>query len=274
MGASVQKTSLVAFSLLGALSFLQPTKAPATLYTFTEGSTADAVGNFSFTTSLSGAQLDNLPPGTDITTSVTPFQFPVNFTLSQDLTTPPSPLGQHNPTGSATVLIGTNAAGQITSWSISESYFASYPVVPLENPMDFYANYTVTTTNTGDAVALAVDADAGLALSGYTTGTGSFGAVVPAVPEPSTWAMMITGFLGLGFMAYRRRKLHSVGRCLGPLPHVGSSPSGCEFQSQRQFFASSANFEGPCTLLGSIHSGCKERKTRRVETAGSVCLAV
>jgi hypothetical protein len=29
--------------------------------------------------------------------------------------------------------------------------------------------------------------------------------VAPAVPEPSTWAMMILGFAGIGFMAYRRR---------------------------------------------------------------------
>jgi hypothetical protein len=28
---------------------------------------------------------------------------------------------------------------------------------------------------------------------------------VPAVPEPSTWAMMILGFAGIGFMAYRRK---------------------------------------------------------------------
>jgi hypothetical protein len=28
---------------------------------------------------------------------------------------------------------------------------------------------------------------------------------VGAVPEPSTWAMMILGFAGLGFMAYRRK---------------------------------------------------------------------
>jgi hypothetical protein len=27
---------------------------------------------------------------------------------------------------------------------------------------------------------------------------------IGAVPEPSTWAMMILGFLGLGFIAYRR----------------------------------------------------------------------
>lgn len=28
---------------------------------------------------------------------------------------------------------------------------------------------------------------------------------VAAVPEPSTWAMMILGFLGLGFLAYRKK---------------------------------------------------------------------
>ena len=28
----------------------------------------------------------------------------------------------------------------------------------------------------------------------------------PAVPEPSTWAMMILGFVGVGFMAYRRKQ--------------------------------------------------------------------
>jgi hypothetical protein len=33
---------------------------------------------------------------------------------------------------------------------------------------------------------------------------------VAAVPEPSTWAMMILGFAGIGFMAYRRRSQSSV----------------------------------------------------------------
>jgi hypothetical protein len=28
---------------------------------------------------------------------------------------------------------------------------------------------------------------------------------ITPVPEPSTWAMMILGFAGVGFMAYRRR---------------------------------------------------------------------
>ena len=33
---------------------------------------------------------------------------------------------------------------------------------------------------------------------GFTVGS--------AVPEPSTWAMMILGFLGIGFLAYRRKQ--------------------------------------------------------------------
>jgi hypothetical protein len=29
---------------------------------------------------------------------------------------------------------------------------------------------------------------------------------ISAVPEPATWAMMILGFFGVGYMTYRRRK--------------------------------------------------------------------
>jgi hypothetical protein len=33
----------------------------------------------------------------------------------------------------------------------------------------------------------------------------AFTSVVVGVPEPATWAMMILGFVGVGFMAYRRK---------------------------------------------------------------------
>jgi hypothetical protein len=32
---------------------------------------------------------------------------------------------------------------------------------------------------------------------------------ISAVPEPATWAMMLLGFLGVGFVAYRRKSKHS-----------------------------------------------------------------
>jgi hypothetical protein len=48
-----------------------------------------------------------------------------------------------------------------------------------------------------------------LDISGIGGGTSGYGGTlstsVSAVPEPSTWAMMILGFFGVGFMAYRRR---------------------------------------------------------------------
>lgn len=34
---------------------------------------------------------------------------------------------------------------------------------------------------------------------------GDTASAVSAVPEPSTWAMMVLGFAGIGFMAYRRK---------------------------------------------------------------------
>lgn len=47
-------------------------------------------------------------------------------------------------------------------------------------------------------------------LSFISNNEGAYGGVIggvtiSAVPEPSTWAMMILGFAGVGFMAYRRR---------------------------------------------------------------------
>ena len=39
----------------------------------------------------------------------------------------------------------------------------------------------------------------------YADNSGSFTVNVSSVPEPATWAMMILGFMGVGFMAYRRK---------------------------------------------------------------------
>jgi hypothetical protein len=41
-------------------------------------------------------------------------------------------------------------------------------------------------------------------LSSSNTNEDITGTITAAVPEPSTWAMMILGFFGVGFMAYRR----------------------------------------------------------------------
>jgi hypothetical protein len=55
---------------------------------------------------------------------------------------------------------------------------------------DFFAT-TVTTVGGGFEIS--------------SLGDATFTAVTSAVPEPSTWAMLILGFAGVGFMAYRRK---------------------------------------------------------------------
>ena len=65
----------------------------------------------------------------------------------------------------------------------------------------------LTPNNKGFEVA----AQMGFCLTPCTTDHGpfvstGFAAATPAVPEPSTWAMMILGFAGVGLLAYRRRR--------------------------------------------------------------------
>src|SRR5262249_40438407 len=133
---------------------------------------------FQFTTSLTGASLNNLPPGTDISSTVTAFTFQPRGVPQKDGLG--FPIG--GPFGSAyfnaskpTVLIGTNASGQITSWTITEPIFASYPAVPNENPNDFFCRYNAITKNTGDSLTLVQDNDAGLCPAGTTSNAGNFG---------------------------------------------------------------------------------------------------
>ena len=44
----------------------------------------------------------------------------------------------------------------------------------------------------------------------YNDNTGSFQVNISATPLPSTWTMLIAGFLGLGFFAYRGSKRASA----------------------------------------------------------------
>jgi hypothetical protein len=43
-------------------------------------------------------------------------------------------------------------------------------------------------------------------VSDVTYSASDVSGTVPAIPEPSTWAMLLIGFVGIGFAAYRRRR--------------------------------------------------------------------
>jgi hypothetical protein len=64
-------------------------------------------------------------------------------------------------------------------------------------------NFVGFTSDTPFSSVSISDPTYGLAIDNFEVATGL--TVAGAVPEPSTWAMMILGFAGLGLMAYRRK---------------------------------------------------------------------
>ena len=81
------------------------------------------------------------------------------------------------------------------------------------NPFKIGSRYTVTVPFGATALFFGLpDANGFNGPSGfYGDNDGSFVVnVTAAVPEPSTWAMMILGFAGIGFMAYRRSRKNTM----------------------------------------------------------------
>jgi hypothetical protein len=114
-------------------------------------------------------------------------------------------------------LVQTGSGG-VNSFNFTDTSVASDY---LYQPPSFY---NLTINDGGNLLNLGFDLDGGaLATTGFgnsTVETEFSGAPIfvvsgtitegpgmtAAVPEPSTWAMMILGFMGVGFMAYRRKR--------------------------------------------------------------------
>jgi hypothetical protein len=110
----------------------------------------------------------------------------------------PTNFGPGGPTG-ADAMSGGFAGGVLSGG----------PIVPASYVSDSLISNSATFDNTTIAAL-------GLTPGTYTWIWGSdspdqrFTIDVASVPEPSTWAMMILGFCGLGYMACRRRKVYAL----------------------------------------------------------------
>jgi hypothetical protein len=71
-------------------------------------------------------------------------------------------------------------------------------------PLDFTILGISTANFTANSLGYFFAADL-VRLSNGATGSVAAGVLTPAVPEPTTWAMMLLGFAGIGLLAYRRR---------------------------------------------------------------------
>lgn len=160
-------------------------------FTFGDGpyTTTDAVTG---TITLSAALADNLSDAAAT---------PLSFSFSDGVQT----ISSTNASGSSFTL-STNANGQITGWFISLAIPSPSNVGPVVNSI--VSNSTAG--DNGDMYECLVTGQTGCTFAAFYEGLndnlpGTWTELASAVPEPSTWAMMLLGFAGLGFMAYRRK---------------------------------------------------------------------
>jgi hypothetical protein len=182
-------------------------------------------GSFGFAASGTAQFGDTLvwsAPGASASTLTT-----ISFTAHVDGTLSPPGFGSGQPTGSFLLEVGsgesfTNGFSPTTSANAlgrGYQYSQAYG-----QPGTIDVNITGTFSFTGDQatipilMSLSAGGQYGFADFGdtatfsfnalpdgvsYTSASGNF--LSGSVPEPSTWAMLLLGFAGIGFMAYRRK---------------------------------------------------------------------
>jgi hypothetical protein len=193
MVLTLNRFSCVAAAFALAVAFVPVDSARAdVVYTYTGADFSTVNAPFTAgedvtgTITFSGPLAANLKVLNNQTSNVTPVSF--SFSTGSTLTL----TSAHISPNFTFLEFSTDSAGNITGWDIQ---------IGLGGGGEFHIKNFVDATNTpqlGDQVDLG-------SVSSNDHGTpGQF--AVAAVPEPSTWAMMILGFCGLGFMARRGKK--------------------------------------------------------------------
>jgi hypothetical protein len=121
--------------------------------------------------------------------------------------------------------IGAITAADITSFGLSTSVLGTpaeftspsstatgngLTATATELSFNFASGDTFEITGAGGSFELTTGQAELHAGNSGTGGRNESTILASAVPEPSTWAMMILGFCGLGFMAYRRKQSESA----------------------------------------------------------------
>ena len=138
---------------------------------------------------------------------------PTSFSFSDGIQT----ISNTSNLASTQFWISTNASGDITGWAINLHEWWSagngQHVIATDFPSpDAYdtAGFVANVGWAPSVTAAAYSFTPGVWWQPTEGAAPAAGRPVSGVPEPSTWAMMILGFAGIGFMAYRRRSQLSL----------------------------------------------------------------
>jgi hypothetical protein len=170
---------MLAFVGTAYLASTPPSKADVIdTYTFSHASISYFDGSEFVTENLTGTFEVDATTGRGVANAD-------SFTLAG--TTPES--GTYIPNRGGNESHGFALVGDLSSNELTIGFSQDFPAFTLDLSSAHYDGSGTTFFET--------------AVSGDATLTSS---ITTAVPEPSTWAMMILGFAGVGFMAYRRKQ--------------------------------------------------------------------
>jgi PEP-CTERM motif len=201
-----RKRSLIPASIL-ACSVLLASQARATVYDIIAPSGLPIPGTISGTITTDGVT------GTLSASDIT------NWQINQTLDTVHF-LSFLNPTNSAVSLTGGALSATATALDFNFGD-ATASLLKFESPNFFggsgglslqfcdagsvCTNQVLATVSSFEMLVLIAPGCCSTSDGSAQNGIVEIAAAAPAVPEPSTWVMLLLGFAGIGFMAYRRK---------------------------------------------------------------------